>query len=97
MIGQKTNRLIGAILLVSGTTIGAGMLALPVTTGLAGFIPSLVVMTAVWLFMMLTALYLLEVNLRLPGEANLFSMMRKTLGKPGEAISWAAYLLLLYS
>lgn len=97
MIGQKTNRLIGAILLVSGTTIGAGMLALPVTTGLAGFIPSLVVMTAVWLFMMLTALYLLEVNLRLPGEANLISMMRKTLGKPGEAISWAAYLLLLYS
>jgi tyrosine-specific transport protein len=94
---SKNNRLVGAILLVSGTTIGAGMLALPVTTGLAGFIPSLVIMTAIWLFMMLTAFYLLEVNLRLKGESNLISMMRKTLGKPGEAVSWITYLLLLYS
>ncbi|MCC5832190.1 MAG: hypothetical protein JJU12_04015 [Chlamydiales bacterium] len=96
MIGKK-NRMVGAILLVSGTTIGAGMLALPVTTGLAGFIPSLVIMTAIWLFMMLTAFYLLEVNLRLKGESNLISMTRTTLGRPGEVVSWITYLLLLYS
>ncbi len=94
---SKKNRLIGAILLVSGTTIGAGMLALPVTTGLAGFIPSLLIMAAVWLFMMLTAYYLLEVNLRVKGESNLISMMHRTLGRPGEVISWIVYLLLLYS
>jgi tyrosine-specific transport protein len=94
---SKTNRMVGAILLVSGTTIGAGMLALPITTGLAGFIPSLVIMTAIWLFMMLTAFYLLEVNLRLQGESNLISMMKKTLGRPGEIVSWIVYLLLLYS
>ncbi len=93
----KSNRLVGAILLVSGTTIGAGMLALPVTTGLAGFVPSLMIMTAIWLFMMLTAFYLLEVNLRLKGESNLISMMHKTLGRPGEIVSWITYLLLLYS
>ncbi|MCH9628125.1 MAG: Tyrosine-specific transport protein [Chlamydiales bacterium] len=93
----KSNRLVGAVLLVSGTTIGAGMLALPVTTGLAGFIPSLVIMTAIWLFMMLTAFYLLEVNLRMKGESNLISMMHKTLGRPGEIVSWITYLLLLYS
>lgn len=94
---SKNNRLIGAILLVSGTTIGAGMLALPVTTGLAGFVPSLLIMTAIWLFMMLTAFYLLEVNLRIKEESNLISMMHKTLGKPGEIVSWITYLLLLYS
>lgn len=93
----KTNRLIGAILLVSGTTIGAGMLALPVTTGLAGFIPSIMIMTMIWLFMMLTAYYFLEVNLRLQGETNLISMVHKTLGRPGEIVAWIAYLLLLYS
>ena len=96
MISQ-TNRMLGAILLVSGTTIGAGMLALPVTTGLAGFVPSLIIMTAVWLFMMLTAFYFLEVNLRMKGESNLISMMRRTLGRPGEVISWVTYLLLLYA
>ena len=94
---SKKNRLVGAILLVSGTTIGAGMLALPVTTGLAGFIPSLLVMIAIWLFMMLTAFYFLEVNLRMKGESNLISMMSKTLGKPGEILSWIVYLLLLYA
>ncbi len=89
--------MVGAILLVSGTTIGAGMLALPVTTGLAGFLPSLAIMTAIWLFMMLTAFYFLEINLRMKGESNLISMMRKTLGRPGEVIAWISYLLLLYS
>ncbi len=96
MIGQG-NRLLGAVLLVSGTTIGAGMLALPITTGLAGFFPSLIIMTFIWLYMMLTAFYLLEVNLRLKGESNLISMMRHTLGRPGEIVAWITYLLLLYS
>jgi tyrosine-specific transport protein len=94
---SKKSRLLGAILLVSGTTIGAGMLALPVTTGLAGFFPAVVLMTGIWLFMMLTAFYFLEVNVRVKGENNLISMMKATLGKPGEIISWIIYLLLLYA
>lgn len=94
---SKKNRLVGAILLVSGTTIGGGVLAMPVITGLSGFFPSLFWMTVIWLFMMVTAFYLLEVNLRLRGETNLISMTRTTLGKPGEFVAWIAYLLLLYA
>lgn len=91
------NKLFGAILLVAGTTIGAGMLALPVTTGLAGFFPSLVLMTFLWLYLLLTAFYLLEVNLRMKGESNLISMVKKTLGGKGEVVAWICYLALLYS
>lgn len=94
---SKTNRLIGAILLVSGTTIGAGMLALPMTTGLAGFFPALGIMVLVWLLMIMTALYLLEVNVRLKGEPNFISMVHKTLGRFGELVAWVCYLLLLYA
>ncbi len=94
---SKTNRFLGAILLISGTTIGAGMLALPLTTGLAGFLPALCIMIAIWLYMLLTAYYLLEVNLRMPGESNLISMMGKTLGPGGQLVSWIIYLLLLYA
>ncbi|MCP5469529.1 MAG: tyrosine transporter [Chlamydiales bacterium] len=94
---SKNNRLIGAILLVSGTTIGAAMLALPTTTGLAGFFPALAIMVVVWLFMMLTAFYLLEVNLRMRGESNIISMASKTLGSGGQIVCWVVYLLLLYS
>jgi tyrosine-specific transport protein len=94
---SKLNRFVGAVLLVSGTTIGAGMLALPASSGFSGFLPSLILMTAIWLFMMATAFYLLEVNLRFPGESNIISMIHKTLGKGSEAFAWILYLLLLYA
>lgn len=94
---NKKSQLIGGILLVSGTTIGAGMLALPVITGFAGFFPSLVLLVFYWFFMTYTALLMLEVNLGMPGETNLISMAKRTLGRGGEIISWLTYLFLLYS
>ncbi len=96
-MSSKTNRMIGAILLVAGTTLGAAALALPSTTGLAGFFPGLAVMFGVWLLLMLTAFYLLEVNLRMKGESNIISMVHLTLGRPGEIFAWINYLLLLYA
>lgn len=92
------NRTIGGILLVTGTTIGAGMLALPVVTGFSGFFPSAFLFILFWLFMTYTALLTLEVNLWM-GEksSNMISMADRTLGKFGKAISWGAYLFLLYA
>lgn len=94
---KKQNRLIGGILLVSGTTIGAAMLALPVITGFAGFFPSLLLFAVFWLYMTHTALLLLEVNLGWADETNLITMAKRTLGGVGEYVSWATYLFLLYS
>jgi tyrosine-specific transport protein len=94
---SKNNKLFGSILLISGTTIGAAMLALPITTGLAGFFPALAIMTLVWVLMIFTALYFLEVNVRFPGETNIISMVQKTLGGIGTAVAWIIYLLLLYA
>lgn len=92
-----SNRLLGGILLVAGTTIGAGMLALPIVTGLAGFIPSVVLLTLFWLYMLLTALLLLEANLWMDEHTNLITMARKTLGRGGAFLSWGIYLFLLYT
>ncbi len=92
------NKTIGGILLVSGTTVGAGMLALPVVTGFAGFIPSLFLFVAYWAFMTYTALLILEVNLYVDKRgANMIAMAKATLGLPGELLAWAAYLFLLYA
>lgn len=88
---------LGGILLVSGTTIGAGMLALPIATGMAGFYPSLALLFAYWLFLTFTAFLMLEVALWLPPHANLISMARQTLGCWGEFFSWLVYLYLLYA
>ncbi len=94
---SKTNRFLGGILLVSGTSIGAGMLALPVLTCFAGFIPSFFSFVACWLFMLVTASLILEVNLDCPGDVNMISMARRTLGSTGQVLCWGIYLLLLYA
>lgn len=92
------SRLIGGILLVSGTTIGAGMLALPIATGLAGFYPSILLFIVFWMFLTYTAFLMLEVNLWMDGpNNNLISMARLTLGRGGELLSWMTYLFLLYA
>lgn len=94
---MSQHRMVGGILLVAGTTIGAGMLALPIVTGLAGFIPSLVLFLVYWLFMTFTAFLMLEVNLWMGEHTNLVTMARKTLGRGGAICSWVIYLFLLYT
>ena len=91
------SRFLGGVLLIAGTSIGAGMLALPVTTSFGGFIPSLCVFLVLWILMLITANFFLDVNLELRGEPNFISMAEKTLGKWGKIVSWIFYLLLLYS
>ena len=91
------SKLLGGILLVVGTTIGAGMLALPVATAQLGFWGSSILLIACWAVMTTCAFLFLEVNLWLPANSNVISMAEVTLGKVGQSITWIVYLLLLYS
>lgn len=91
------SKLIGGILLIVGTSIGGGMLALPVSTAEVGFGNSLFFLVFCWLVMTAGALLVLEVNLRLPAGSNMISMAKSTLGLPGEIIAWITYLFLLYT
>ncbi|MHB1946800.1 MAG: amino acid permease [Gammaproteobacteria bacterium] len=90
-------QLLGSILLIVGTTIGGGMLALPIATSQAGFFYSSLLLFGCWLVMTVCAMLILEVNLWLPRHTNLISMIKATLGKPAQAVAWVTYLLLLYS
>lgn len=96
MSKQSAGSLLGGIFLVSGTAIGAGMLALPVLTGLSGFIPSLVLYLLCWLFMAATGLLLLEACLWSSKEINIPSLARQILGPWGQYISTAIYLFFFY-
>ncbi len=86
----------GGALIVAGTSIGAGMLALPVVTGAAGFFPSLAVLFISWAFMTLTGLLFAELCIWLKQEVNVLGMAKKTLGKMGQAVTWVLYLFLFY-
>jgi len=91
------NKKWGGVLLISGTAIGASILALPIVTRQNGFFPTTVAFIICWFFMMLAALLLLEVNLRITGEKDFISMVEATLGKSSQWIAWVIYLLLLYT
>lgn len=88
---------LGGTLLVAGTSIGAGMLALPVVTASGGFFPALLVYFLCWIFMTCTGLLFLELCLKLPPDANLVTMATTYLGRPGKIFAWILYLFLFYS
>lgn len=81
--------LLGCIALITGSTVGAGMLALPAVTAPAGFLPSAAGLTTTWAVLLLEALLMAEVNLSLldgatlkgGGIITLRQMAERTLGK----------------
>lgn len=93
----KSGSLFGAVLLIAGCCIGAGMLGLPVISAVAGFKPSLFMFLLSWAFMTTTALLLLEVNLWFSHEVSMVSMAERTLGRFGKVISWLCFIFLFYA
>ena len=91
------SKILGSILLMVGTAIGAGMLALPIATAELGFAGSLILLFVCWFVMTSGAFLLLEVNLWMQPNSNLVTMARTTLGPIGQVIAWVTFLLLLYS
>jgi len=92
----------GAIALVAGTTVGAGMLALPAVCQNSGFVPSTVALSGCWVYMIATGLLVLEVNLSTmcelgSGGVSIISMAERTLGKPGTRFAWGAYVFIHYA
>jgi tyrosine-specific transport protein len=94
---EKKGSIVGGILLIAGSCIGAGMLGLPILTGLAGFFPSLIMFVAAWLFMTLTGLLLVEANGWFSRQVNLITMVGHSLGAIGRFLSWLLYLFLFYA
>lgn len=91
------SRFIGGILLIVGTSIGGGMLALPVANASIGFWQSSFFLLACWALMTLGALFILEANLYLPPGKHMVSMAHATLGKCGLLVAWLSYIFLLYT
>lgn len=93
---SKSGGIFGGSLLVAGTAIGGGMLALPVLTSPGGFVPSLVIYVVCWLFMAATGLLFLELCLKMKEGVNIVTMAEQTLGQGGKIFAWVVYLYLFY-
>ena len=58
----------GAAALVSGTTIGAGILALPTATAPSGLLPSSIALVIAWVYMTMSGLLIAELAINRIGE-----------------------------
>jgi tyrosine-specific transport protein len=104
--GNKHNHQPGSVLgstaLIAGTTVGAGILALPAVTLPSGILPSTSALIAVWLYALISGLLIAEATLnamRLEGRPSigLLGIVEKTLGKLGARIASGAYLFMHYA
>lgn len=90
-------KIVGGTLIFAGTCIGAGMLALPLITAKAGFMPSALIFVLTYFFMIYIGFLFLEANIWLDADVNMISMAGKTLGISGVLVLWITYLVLMYA
>ena len=89
-------KILSGTFLIAGTTIGAGMLGIPLATAQIGFLPALAVTVLVWAFMLCTGLLFLEVILAMPSGNNILSLSGRFLGSKGRLVSGGMFLFLYY-
>lgn len=95
---MTVGKFLGCVMMVVGSAIGAGILAMPMVSAFAGFTTTVIVMLLLWVLLTITGLLVVEVSLALPENACSFnSMAEKTLGRFGKIVTWCSYLLLLYT
>lgn len=87
------SKVLGSTLIIAGTTIGAGMLALPLASAGIGFTTSLIIMVALWALMAYTALLMVELHQHADASATLHTLAKQFLGKKGK---WVASFSMLF-
>ena len=97
MNGKASAPILTVGILITGNLVGAGILGLPIDTGLAGFIPSFIIMVVVWGLMLGSAVVISDQVLESKEEHfDLPSLFGSTLGRMGQGVAVLANLLILY-
>jgi len=91
------NKTLGSMLIIAGTTIGAGMLALPIASAGLGFSTAIIVLILAWTLMTYTALLMLEVHQHAQVDATLNTLAKSLLGKKGQLIANFSMIFLFYA
>lgn len=95
-MSEHKGHIFSGSLLIAGTCMGAGMLAIPLVTGISGFFPAILINTICWLFMTATGLLFLEATLWMPDGANVLSMAGRFFGPVGKVVGGLFFLFLYY-
>ncbi|MCL1140329.1 tyrosine transporter TyrP [Shewanella pneumatophori] len=94
---MNKSKIFGSMLIIAGTTIGAGMLALPLAASGLGFGMATLVMLLIWSLMTYTALLMIEVHQHAPEDATLHTLAHKLLGRKGQVVASFSMMFLFYA
>ncbi|MDG6897160.1 tyrosine transporter [Actinobacillus delphinicola] len=91
------NKMIGSSLIVAGTTIGGGMLAMPLTSAGIGFGFTIFLLIALWALLTYSALLFVEVYQTVESDAGIGTLAEKFFGKSGRVFATSILLIFLYA
>ena len=95
MIPEKNKGVFGASLIIAGTCIGGGMLALPSVTAAIGFFPAVLCNIICWIYMTITGWFLAEACLWAKNRSvHVGSLAQDYFGKPGKLLVSFLFLFL---
>ncbi|MDO4431057.1 MAG: aromatic amino acid transporter [Lonepinella koalarum] len=91
------NKTVGSALIVAGTTIGGGMLAMPLTSAGIGFGFTMILLLALWVLLCFSALLFVELYQTVDSDAGIGTLAEKYYGTFGRVISTAVLIIFLYA
>ena len=91
------NKTVGSTLLVAGTMIGAGMLAMPLTSAGIGLTATVCLLIGLWAVLTFTALLFVELYQTADSDAGIGTLAAQYFGKAGRIISTAVLIVFLYA
>ncbi len=86
-----------AILLIVGTSVGAGMLGLPVETAASGFFPAACLFFLCWGVMILSGCVFAEVLVKYKSGSNFITLTQEILGTKMTKVVFIFYVMLFFS
>lgn len=94
--GQNHPSVLGGTMIIAGTSIGAGMLALPTISAGMWFYWSIAMLLGTWLLMLLSSQALLEVNLHYKPGSSFHTLVSDTLGPKWSIVNGFSVAFVLY-
>lgn len=92
------NKILGSALIIAGTTIGAGMLAMPLTSAGMGFGMTVVLLGGLWALLTYTGLLFMEVyQTAKEKEVGVATLAEQYFGMTGRGLATFSLLVLLYA
>ena len=91
------SRTLGSTFIIAGTSIGAGMIAMPLVTAMVGFRAAVILMVVNWLLAAGSGLLVAQVCCARTNVTTLFSAASEQLGRPGRVAATLATICLPYA